>query len=938
MMILEKTLSFIRPLFSLGIILLIYSISLNAQEKYEYQHRTDLTFDERVRLAESYFDRIGRDKGKGYTQFLRWKYWAEQSLDENGMVIEDRDAQQALAKFYDLYGNQSSNFIGTVFEEMGPKSATNTSTWSSALGRISTISIANDNTFNHIIVGAPTGGVWKTTDGGNNWTPIFDKQNTLNVWSILISPFNSNHYFVGTSGQGIYKSTNAGGTWAKTNGLPEWDLFNTIVMDPTNANILYAVGQYSSRIYKSTDGGNNWVEIYDFGSISGYQVYDFEFKPDDPNTFYIAGTGGVSKTTNGGNTFTKITNPFLFSGAIMLGVSPANPNYVYAVQENQGSFYGVFRSTNAGDSYTNIANNNGGNNNLLGYSLDRIGGQAPRDMDIIVSHTDINEVQVAGIESHRSFNGGSTWTQNTAWYIPSSLTFHHADVDALYYVARNGVNRIYAATDGGIYYSDNKGMTFNDITPGIGVRQFYKIGLSKTVKDWVCGGSQDNGTGVHRNDGKWYDWLGADGMECLVDHSNAQIMYGTIQYGTPFKSTNGGQTYFETAKPAGSGSWVTPIEQDPNNSNTLYIGYDRLYKTTNGGQSWSQIANFSGGNANNKLRNVKIAPNDPNTMYIAYSNKIYRTTNGGTHWTDITPSFNFYTISSIAVHPTNSSRLILTLSGTSTHRVIESNNGGTDWTNITTNLPGLSYYCAAFQANNQDGIFLGASRGVFYKDNTKNGNWEEISASSNLPNVQVREIELGHDYAYFATYGRGLWKLSLSNDLPNDLTLNSGTIGSGTYRAMNTLSASVPIIANNTVTFQSGQSVNLGAGFQVPANTEFTAEIVNFTSIATAAIQPTQKIIKKQPKHHFNDRFTIYPNPTGQVINLAFQLNESQQITAYLMDFSGKIIQKTATQTLPKGEHIQQINPNGNLSPGLYQVVLQTEGRVYSRKIMYKPE
>ena len=728
-----------KKIFILFCFLCTTSLTINAQIHEELM-REGASFEEIVRKSNAHFDKVGRIKGVGYKQFQRWQYWAQRNLDANGRVILPKDASKAYRKFNSQNKNQR-NVTGD-FEEMGPKSAINTSTWSSHLGRVSALGL-DPNDDSHILIGSPTGGIWKTNTTGEAWAPIFDDQALIDVWSLEISHANSNHYWAGLA-SGMVRSMDGGVTWTAVTGLDDDDLYNTLVMHPTNENILFTVGQFEGNIYKSTDGGASFNLVYTTG---GANLYDLEIKPGSPNTIYASGSGTIVRSTNTGDSFSSLSGPWNGSGVIMMDVTPDDAEYIYALQESGGGLYGIYRSVNSGTNWTTQLDNTCNCNNYLGYNTNSGAGQAPRDMDIVVSPIDKNEIHVAGTETYRSLNAGGTWVKTTSWYLPDPEPFIHADIDLLVYHG----DRLYAGTDGGLFYSTDEANSFEDISQGLGIRQFYRIGASETDIDRVSGGSQDNGTGVVK-DGIWYDFIGADGMETFIDWNNEDIIYGTIQNGPIYKSTDGGNTVSSTPQAPGSGNWVTPLEQDPTNPNTLYTGKGEVYKSTNGANSWTAISSFSSGN----ISELKIAASDNQVMYAAIGSTLQKTTNGGVSWTNVSPG-GF--INYISIHPTDPNRVAVALSGLGV-RVRETTNGGTNWNDISSNLPDeITIECVLYENDGNLGMFLGGNPGIWHKDNSSGGDWASVSA--NLPEVRVTELETRNQILYVGTYGRGLWKASL---------------------------------------------------------------------------------------------------------------------------------------------------------------------------------
>ena len=759
-----------RTIYSLLLTTLFFYISIPAHTQIykELEENTDLTFDEIVRETEAYFDVQGRGKGTGYKQFKRWEYFTKRSLDKDGKIISNADA---LKRFKKHQEKKVVRTIGVPWIEMGPQSATNTSTWSSHIGRVSALGI-DPNDSDHLVIGSPGGGIWKTLDEGDTWTPIFDDGVTLSVWAILISHSNNQHYYAGVSGNGVMRSTDGGATWSNTSGTS--GTMTVILMDPTNSDILLAM-RSSQRVYRSTDGGANWTETDAANVITG-NLYDMEFMPGNSNVVYVSGSNGVFKSEDNGVTFTEISGPWdalppeYDNQPKMMAVTPDNPNYIYVLGSNSGGFGAVYRSINGGNTWTTQKteycdcglDSDCPTQNIMGYNQGSCGGQAPRDMDIVVSDTDRTEVHVAGVETWKSDDSGQTFTQSTDWVVTNtSLPFIHADIDLMQY--HNG--KIYFGTDGGLFISEDELDTVEDKTTGLGIRQFYRIGVSKGDLDRVSGGSQDNGTGVLR-DLTWYDYVGADGMETFIDKDNPDIIYASIQFGGLYKSINGGNSLTGITNPPGSGDWVAPLEQDPIAANTLYQGRQQVHKSTDGGASWSAISSFSHGSS--RMVEITVAPSDNDVIYAAFSFIVYKTTDGGTNWTEVSPGSGFSNVNYISVHPTDPDRVLLTLSGGSS-KLMESTDGGANWTDISTGLPSIGAECGIYEngPSGNEGIYVAMNPGVFYKDDVM-ATWDVLDLA--LPNVRVTELQIEHGQLYGCTYGRGLWKTDLIDDVPCDIS------------------------------------------------------------------------------------------------------------------------------------------------------------------------
>ncbi len=729
----------------LTIILFIFSIEIHSQPDYLLMiDKGTHKVEDVQQAAEAYFQDKPQGRGSGYKQYKRWEYMALRMMDEQGYLKSSEFYINELNQFNAALNSNANNraALNDNWEEMGPVNWNATSGWNPGVGRITGFSI-DETDEDHIIVGAETGGVWKTIDGGQNWEPLLDYYSNMFVYATAMDPGNSNVYFFGSSNGRIYKSIDAGATWNQI-GTAGNSLINKILIHPTNNNLMFASSQ-NSGIYRSTDEGASWTSI-----VSDNRGYDIEFKPGDLNTVYASGNS-FHKSTDGGATFTTITG-FDDTGAKMIGVSADNPNIVYVLEANNPIFNAFYSSTNSGDTFTKL-NHTG--INYFGYSLigDDNLGQAPRDMDIDVNPNNANEVHIAGIHTWRSLNGGVSFVPTSHW-VPgtaaaNNIGYNHADVDIIQFYG----STLYTGTDGGIFKATNttnlNSNYYTDITEGLGIRQFYKIGISQTDPVIVSGGSQDNGTSFYTVSEGWRDWLGADGMETFIDKNNQNTMYGTTQFGQLYRSTTGGLSYNGLSEPGpGQGNWVTPFEQDPIANNTIYVGYNQVFKSVNSGASWTAISQVFAGN----LDHLKIAPSNNNVMYASRGGQLFKTTTGGGTWQQLSGFGGV--VNSIAVHPTNPDKIALATS--SGLKVFVSDDGGQTWQGVNAGLPNFQALAVVWQDNGLDGLYLGMNYGIYYIDNTFT-EWQVFN--NNLPNVIINELEINYaeDKIYAATYGRGLW-------------------------------------------------------------------------------------------------------------------------------------------------------------------------------------
>ncbi len=743
------------------------------------------------------------EKGVGYKAFKRWENFVERRVYPSGDLAQLNLTSKNFETFLKqqnthsssnkIIGGNSNLIASSTFTPMGPFGAINGNAGGQLLksGRIGFITVNPTNTLN-LWVGTPAGGLWKTTNGGTNWTTNTDNLGVLGCSDLAIDPSNNNNLYLATGDGdagdtrsiGVLKSTDGGLTWAVTgltSPVTNNFLIRRLIINPVNPQIVLAATNVG--VYRTINAGANWTQVTTFS------CYDLEFMPGNPNTVYAAGTSFYI-STNAGLGFTQVTTGISTAAQRMsIAVTPADVNYVYVLASNSSSgFLGLYQSTNAGTSFSVMSTTP----NILDGSTtgSGTGGQGWYDLCIAASPLNKNEIVTGGVNVWQSLNGGSSWALYGHWTGSGGAPFTHADQHDLEY-APNGV--LFNTNDGTVYQRSVGATTWTEISGAINISQMYRIGLSSlTPNKWITG-HQDNGSSIW-NGTSYNACLGGDGMDCFFDRSNDNNVFGEYQNGSLQRSVNGGLSWTgATSGLSGAPPWVTVWKQDPQNPNNLYVGYTDLFKSTNQAVSWTSLAAIPG---TGTIREFAISPNNNLVIYVLKSSGIYKTIDGGLNWTNVTgtvpvasalPEF-------VCIDPTDANNAWVVCSGYSNgNKVFMTTNGGSTWTNYSGNLPNLPANCCIYQASTNDRIYIGMDVGIYYRDNLS-ASWTMYNTG--LPNVPISDFEISPatpSLLHVATYGRGVWVASLAAGAT--IPTSSFSINPGI------------LCANSAITF-SDQSIN----------------------------------------------------------------------------------------------------------------------------------
>jgi photosystem II stability/assembly factor-like uncharacterized protein len=758
-------------LFFAALLMLVWIMPLRAQQNNDVAKTAEPPNFFKIRQEKlDSWNGVEPTKRVGFKAFNRWEnFWSTRVLPDGSFPSPDHNEKEWAKYQREHPASNSDSGNPANWTNLGPNSSAG---GFAGVGRIDCIAFHPTNP-DIIWVGSPSGGLWKSTNGGTLWVPVTDNYVSalaLGIASIAIDPKVPETMYIATgdkntsipipTSNGILKSTDGGNTWKPTGPIPASTIYEVLVNPTTNSRILAAT---SNGIYLSEDGGDQWTL-----KKTGQNFFDIKFKPNSSSRVYAVNQNQLFVSDNGGNLWTPVGSAIEESGRIQIAVTPADPSFIALVSSHlNGSLRGFYTSTNSGLTLNQQpikhVNPSVGAINILNWDL--LGkpgtppgpGQGLYDLCITISPTDPKEIYIGGIILWKSKDGGKTWEAATFWNDGDNKgkPVIHADAHCLAW--QN--NTLFGGNDGGIYKSTDAGNTWTDLSNTLEISQIYRIGVSKSDTK-VIAGLQDNSTKLRETNGTWKEAdLSGDGMEAFIHPNNSNILYCSRAFGD-LRRFNGVSWSFANPPLGGKGSWITPWTIDPITPSTLYAGYKEVWRSTNDGVNWTKISAL---NLASPLTSLVVAPSNVKTIYAATKTSIWRTTTGGgnqfSSWSNITTGLpNNGKISYIAVDPSDPKVIYVTLSGLdSGKKVYKSADGGANWTNISGTLPNVSANCITVQPGGNNALYVGTDLGVFYRDGTTT-DW--ISFNTGLPIIIVNELECktATQKIIAGTWGRGLWE------------------------------------------------------------------------------------------------------------------------------------------------------------------------------------
>ncbi|MFM2387635.1 MAG: hypothetical protein RL660_2392 [Bacteroidota bacterium] len=688
-----------------------------------------------------------------YNRYKRWEYYWQNRIMPDGSMPDPRVRH----KVYMQEKNRRTRSGGGTWKNI---SQTTSLSGYNGMGRITSVAF-HPTEVNTFYISAPKGGVWKTTNGGQTWQAKGDELPTLAAGKVVVDPFAPNTLYLTMSDRpgwwqytiGIYKSTNGGDTWyptGKTYAYTDEVSMQDLQISPIAQNTLFAAA--SDGLWKSTDSGATWAK-----KATG-EFHQIEFKVGNPQIMFASkhdywGVSQVMISYDHGETWTAASNFNHTNNYIKLAICQSDSNSLYATCSAGGTNY-LYKSTDGGLSYTLVSNN------------------MPSHDYFIVSPNNSNKIYSGEVVVKESIDGGQNFLATTHWYNNGVLPTVHADVRYLGYNPLTP-NVIWHCNDGGLYTYNEATDTWQDLSDGLIITQFYKLACAQDDTMYVIGGTQDNGGRQRISATQWTATNGGDAMQQAVSRDDEQTIYTTYVDGQLYRSRDrwNNDTYYDiTPDPNDGGAWVAPYELSPVDNTTIFAGYSDVYRSDAEGDGWSNISTNLTGNNNTNLRHMALCKANRDMVFAATTNRLFITRNNGANWQQLGVSNNVTDeqVSGLAIHPYNTQITYYTKGGyNGTRKVMRSSNGGTSYVDVSYNLPAMPVNCIFIDEESDSSnveIYIATDVGVYFKKD-QDTQWQYWGTG--LPNTECSDLAINYKTGklYVSTYGRGIWEAKINREI-----------------------------------------------------------------------------------------------------------------------------------------------------------------------------
>jgi len=661
-------------------------------------------------------------------------------------------------------------------------------------GRINTIAISPADP-QLILVGGATGGIWRSTDGGDNFVPVSDDQIDLAVGSIAFAPSDPSIVYAGMGdvtggymGTGVLKSVDSGQTWKpiSNESLPAPGTISKVLVEPSDASRVYltqyayraSTGQgevYASGFFVSSDGGKTWIK-----TLTGLPR-DMVHHPTNPGTLYVSmattfseqpPSAGLYKSTDGGRTWSPLFVPAYQSATdIRIAIAPSEPDTMYVftglLTESEVDV-SIHTTRDAGSTWSNI-----------GLSGIDIGGFGYNSF-IAVDPIDAKTVYVGTHDLYKSKDGCLTWVNLTKNWHESSDGYDFAPTEATTHSDQHAIafsestpRSIFIGNDGGLSVSVDGGETFRSNNASLTLTQFNSITLNPADVTKSCGGTQDNGALIRNStQTRWMEFFAGDSGKCLIDPANSGVFYVSYIFGGLFRVSNHGtspasiiatETTFSEPLRYPRIAFYAPFDIN-SVSGALYFGTSRVYISTNRGNDWTPLGidrDLTEGTTPfgaDVLTAIGITPADSNAVYSGSAQGRVMVTKNGINWLERKRGLPRRFVTSLVIDRENANKAYVTFSGFGSGHIFKTVNGGVDWTDISKKLPNIPVNALLIDPLDAITLYAGTDVGVF-RSTDDGANWSRFNDGLPPAIITGFSSRLSGEIQV-ATYGRGAYELT----------------------------------------------------------------------------------------------------------------------------------------------------------------------------------
>jgi photosystem II stability/assembly factor-like uncharacterized protein len=699
---------------------------------------------------------------------------------------------------------KSPNFAGLKLRSIGPAVTS---------GRVAAIAV-HPKDRGHYYVGAASGGVWKTTNAGTSWTPVFDNEGSYSIGAVALDPKNPSIVWVGTGennsqrsvsyGDGVYRSEDGGKSW-KNMGLKSSEHIGKILIDPRNSNEVYVAAQGplwapggDRGLFKTTDGGKTWKNVLKISANTG--VTDVVQDPRHPDVLLAAAyqrrrhvwtliDGGpesaIYKTTDGGASWRKVKAglPSVDVGRIALAIAPSNPDVVYALIEAADKKGGLFRSTDLGATWDRRNDFDRGAMYFANVVVD------PRNADRVFVLNVLNQVSDDGGKTLRRL--GEKWKHvdnHVLWIDPKDPKFYRA------------------GCDGGVYESHDRGASWRFVA-NLPITQFYDVAVDDNGPFYhVYGGTQDNftlgGPGRNRSvngitNADWFVTQGGDGFHCRVDPKDPNTVYAEAQYGNLIRFHRRTGQAMDIQPQPGKGepplrwNWDSPLLISPHSHTRLYFAANILFRSDDRGDSWKavsgdlsrrldrnqlqvmgkichadSVAKSESTSLYGNITALAESPKQEGLLYVGTDDGLIQVQENGGSWRkfDQFPGVPRLTYVTRIVASQHDARTVYVAfdnhkMGDFAPYLLKSDDAGRSWRSIAGDLPARAPVLAIVEDPKDPNLLFAGTEFALHFSTDGGKKWLRLKGG--LPTIAVRDLAIQRqmDDLVVGTFGRGIYIL-----------------------------------------------------------------------------------------------------------------------------------------------------------------------------------